>query len=366
MKGKVVYFFAFDVAAEIRTSEVRTVLTEKAPRYQIQAGPAAPKDLPFELPPTATLPAVSGSSNVGPIILKPVIKVFDVGVLSISFEVVFDRPDLASLIPFHKLGVDGAPLQQRAEELRSRTAEELKPFMIKPSDESRQPEAYTVFCFESVDGPSDRPVAEWVQSRRQELAQLLGEEPSGPPLAPTQVNEMLRVAQSYSVADYTVVDWDAALVIDRTGYFDDVLYVIEIANLQLEEFRLLDQRLDAFFLRAYEDLDLYFSRPRILRGPRKIMRALRSIRMDFTKMGEEVTNITKFVGDWYLARVYLGCKDRFHLGHWEASVDQKLNQLDELYSIANAEINNWRMLMLEGVIVALFLFDLAAIFFLKR
>lgn len=366
MKGKVVYFFAFDVAQEIRTSEVRTVLTEKAPRYQIQVGPAAPKDLPFELPPTAILPALSSSSNVGPITLKPVIKVFDVGVLSISFEAVFDRPDLASLIPFHRLTVDGAPLERRAEELRSRTIEELKPFMIKPSDESRRPEAYTVFCFESVDGPSDRPVEEWVRSRRQELAQLLGEEPSGPPLAGSQVNEMLRVAQSYSVADYTVIDWDAALVIDRSGYFDDVLYVIEIANLQLEEFRLLDQRLDAFFLRAYEDLDMYFSRPRIFRGPRKIMQALRSIRMDFTKMGEEVTNITKFVGDWYLARVYLGCKDRFHLAHWEASVDQKLNQLDELYSIANAEINNWRMLMLEGVIVGLFLFDLAAIFFLKK
>jgi hypothetical protein len=217
-----------------------------------------------------------------------------------------------------------------------------------------------------VDGDESRPVEEWVRSRRQEVAQLLGEEASGPPLAPAQVNEMFRVAQSYSVADYTVVDWDSALVIDRSGYFDDVLYVIEIANLQLEEFRLLDSRLDSFFLRAYEDLDKYFTRPRVFRGPRRIMRALRSIRMDVTKMSEEVTNITKFVGDWYLARVYLGCKDRFHLAHWEASVDQKLRQLDELYSIANAEINNWRMLLLEAVIVALFLLDLAAIVLLKR
>jgi len=87
--------------------------------------------------------------------------------------------------------------------------------------------------------------------------------------------------------------------------------------------------------------------------------------MDVTKMSEEVTNITKYVGDWYLARVYLGCKERFHIAHWEASVDQKLNQLDDLYTIANTEINNRRMLLLEAVIVALFLIDLAALVFMR-
>jgi len=366
MKGKVVYFFAFDVAQEIRTSEIATVLSEKPLPLEIQVGPAAPRDLRMYKPQSVALPAQSCASNVGPITLKPTVRVFDVGVLSISFEVAFDRPDLASLIPYHRLAVEGAPLERGAEDLCRRALESLKPHMIKPAGDNRKPEAYTVFCLESVDGDPARPVAEWAQSRRQELAQLLAEESSGPPLAPAQVNETLRVAQSYSVADYTVIDWDAALVIDRGGYVDDVLYVIELANLQLEEFQLLDDRLDAFFLRAYDDLDKYFARPRLFRGPRKIMKSLRTIRMDVTKMTEEVTNITKFVGDWYLARVYLGCKDRFHLARWEASVDQKLNQLDELYSIANAEITNWRMLALEVLIVALFLIDLAALIFMKK
>jgi hypothetical protein len=366
MKGKVVYFFAFDVAQEIRTSEIGTVLSEKPLPLEIQVGPAAPKDLRIYRPQSVALPAQSCASNVGPITLKPTVRVFDVGVLSISFEVAFDLPDAASLIPYHQLVVEGAPLERGAEELCARALESLKRFMVKPSADARKPEAYTVFCLESLDGDPGRPASEWAQSKRQELAQLLAEESKGPALAPSQVNETFRVAQSYTVDDHTVIDWDAALVIDRSGYFEDVLYVIELANLQLEEFQLLDDRLDAFFLRAYDDLDKYFARPRIFRGPRKIMKALRSIRMDVTKMTEEVTNITKFVGDWYLARVYLGCKDRFHLAHWEASVDQKLDQLDQLYSIANAEINNWRMLMLEAVIVALFLIDLAALIFMKK
>ena len=365
MKGKVVYLFAFDVAAEIRTANIGTVLSQKPIPFGINLGTAAPKDVPLYFPLMVALPAAKVASNIGPVTLKTLIKVFDVGVLSVSFEVGFDLPDLPSLIPYHQLTVDQVPLQRRAEDLCRDASAELRSFMIKPAEKARSPEAYTIFCLESTDGNPDGPVTEWVRARRQELAQVLAEEPSGPPLDSTQVAEMFRVAQSYSVADYSVIDWDAALVIDLGGYFDDVLYMIELANLQLEEFRLLDGRLDAFFHRAYDDLEKYFARPRILRGPQKAMKSLRSIRMDVTKMSEEVTNITKYVGDWYLARVYLGCKERFHIAHWEASVDQKLNQLDDLYTIANTEINNRRMLLLEALIVALFLIDLAALVFMR-
>jgi len=365
MKGKVVYLFAFDVAAEFRTSDIVTVMSQKPHPFGINLGPAAPKDVRLYFPRVVALPATPHASNLGPVTLTTVIKVFDVGVLSISFDVGFDVPDLATLAPYHQLAVDQAPLQRRAEELCRQVTAELRPFMVKPADDARSPEAYTIFCLETLDGDPERPVTEWVRARRQELAQVLGEESSGPPLDPSQVAEMFRVAQSYSVDDHTVIDWDAALVIDRGGYFDDVLYMIELANLQLEEFRLLDDRLDAFFLRAYDDVDSYFAHRRIIRGPQKVMKSLRSIRMDVTKMSEEVTNITKFVGDWYLARVYLGCKERFHMAHWESSVDQKLNQLDDLYSIVTSEINNRRMLLLEAVIVALFLIDLAALVFIR-
>ena len=365
MKGKVVHLFAFDVAAEIRTAEVRTVLSEKPFTPEIKLGTAAPKDVRYYQPLTVALPEERLSSNLGPVALKTLIRVFDVGVISISFEIAFDVPAIASLLPYHQPTVRDVPLQRKAEELCERAAAGLRSAMTKPADDARRPEAYTVFCLESIDADPAAPVTDWVESRRGELAQLLGEESDATPLARSQVDEAFRVAQSYSVSDHTVIDWDAALVIDRSGYFDDVLYVIELANVQLEEFRLFDDRLDVYFQNAYDDLDRYFARPRIFRGPRRIMNKLRSIRMDVSNMTEEVSNITKFVGDWYLARIYLGCKDRFHLAHWQRSIDQKLDQLDELYSIANTEINNWRMLILEAVIVALFLLDLAALFLFK-
>ena len=37
--------------------------------------------------------------------------------------------------------------------------------------------------------------------------------------------------------------------------------------------------------------------------------------MDLTQVTDELSNITKFIGDWYLARIYMGCVARFHLSH---------------------------------------------------
>lgn len=362
MKGTVVYLYAFDVAGEIRTSQVRELLSEKPFPFQIRVGRTVPRDVRIYTPLTIALRPEEAESNVGRVTLKPFVKVFDVGVLSISYEVTFEVGDLAALVPYHHLAIGGEELTFRAERLCAQVAENLRPYMVRPSSERPPAEAYTTFCVEDAEGPAE----EWARSRREAVAGLLNEESGPGRLSEGQIAETLRHALSYTAQDYAVIDWDAALVLDRTGYFDDVLYVIELANLQLEEFRLLDDRLDRLFLEAYDDLERYSGSTRLLFTPGRRLRSLRSIRMDITKMSEELSNITKFVGDWYLARVYLACKDRFHLGHWESSVDQKLQELDRLYTIVQNEIYGRRMLVLEVMIVALFVFDVLALIVMRK
>jgi hypothetical protein len=361
MKGTVVYFFAFDVANEIRTPLVRELLSQQPFPFQIRVGGAAPRDVPFYRPLTVSLKSEELDSNVGRVTIKPFVKVFDVGVISISYEVPFEAATLTDLVPYHLLSGNGIGLTTRAERLCGLVVANLNPFMVNPSDQRGPVEAYTAFCLEDVGGG----VQEWTAARRADIAALLCEEAISERLARGQVDETLRLALSYTSEDVTVIDWDAALVVDRSGYFDDVLYMIELANLQLEEYKLLDDRLDRHFLEAYVDLERYHKARRLLFGPGPPLRALRAYRMDITKMSEEVSNITKFVGDWYLARVYLACKDRFHLGHWESSVDQKLLELDRLYSLVQSETYERRMLALEVLIAALFLFDVLALLFRK-
>ena len=362
MKGTVVYLYAFDIANEIKTGQVRELLSEKLFPFQIRVGVTAPKDVPIYSPLTLALKPMEYDSNVGHVTLKPFVKIFDVGAISISYEVPFEKNSLNDLVPYHQLHVGKEPLAVVAERLAVQVAEALRPHLVKPNRDRTPVEAYTSFCFSEVGGP----VADWVRSHRVEIAGLLNEETEPGRLADRQIDETFSHALSYIKDDFTVIDWDAALIVDTSGYFDDVQYIIELANLQLEEFRLLDNRLDKLFIKAYEDLERRSTLRNLIFGSDARLNAIRQIRMDITKMSEELSNITKFVGDWYLARVYLSCKHRFHLGHWEATVDQKLHEIDRLYTLAHQGINEKRMLVMEAAIVALFVFEVAATLFFKK
>src|SRR5262249_51271936 len=179
-------------------------------------------------------------------------------------------------------------------------------FLVRPVAVT-EPEAYTAFCLTDLGGVAD--VNRWLAAEGRAVAGLLAEtEPSR--LSDAQVTEVLRVQRSYEKTDLVVIDWDGALVVDLTGYVEDVLYVLELANLQLEEFRAMDQTLDRYLNQAYDDLE---QRKRLLFSlPSGVLGALRWIRVDLTKLADEVTHITKFFGDWYLARVYLGARERFY------------------------------------------------------
>ena len=87
--------------------------------------------------------------------------------------------------------------------------------------------------------------------------------------------------------------------------------------------------------------------------------------MDVTKLADEVTHITKFFGDWYLARVSRGPRGGFHLDQWRASVQERLGQLDGLYGVVQSEQYEHRMLWLELIIVVLFILDLLALLALR-
>ncbi len=88
------------------------------------------------------------------------------------------------------------------------------------------------------------------------------------------------------------------------------------------------------------------------------MRELREIRVDLARFSDELSNITKFFGDWHLARIYENISARFHLADWHRTIDQKLKTLDDLYQLLSQDRNNQWMLTLEVAIVLLFIVDL--------
>ena len=54
------------------------------------------------------------------------------------------------------------------------------------------------------------------------------------------------------------------------------------------------------------------------------------------------SNITKFFGDWHLARVYENVSARFHLADWHKTIDSKLKTLDDLYQLLKRRLEGTR------------------------
>jgi hypothetical protein len=359
MKGEVVYLYAFDVANEIVTSKVQDILTARPVPFEIRTDHTFPRDVPLYRPLAIEPPALSSGLGGQPVRL--LVRIYDVGVVSITMRVAFEVDSLASLLPFHRPVLeDGRAFDRLARELCGEVAKSLRDVMVRSSGPS-EPEAYTVFCLSELDAAGD--VNAWLAEQRRAAAELLTEAKPGT-LSESQIAEVLRVGRSYAKTDLVVIDWDAALVVDLEGYVDDVLYVLEIANLQLEEYRAMDHKLDRYLDRAYDDLR--HRRFGMFGTYSATLGKLRLFRVDVTKLNDEVTHISKFFGDWYLARVYLGAGERFYLNQWRKSVEDRLGQLDQLYTVVNSEINNRRMTLLEVLIVIFFAIDLLMLAFLQR
>jgi len=358
MKGEVVFLYAFDVANEIATKRVTQILGRKPQPFAIRSDHTYPKDVPLYQP-LAVEPDVTAALAGRPV--SVLVRVYEVGVISVTMRVQFEIGGIAELHVFHNPELEGGQsLDDFARGISDKVYAELKSIMTRATRPSA-PEAYTVFCITDLPGVTD--VEQWLTAESRAVAGLLTETPPEN-LSESQVREVLRLQRSYERTDGVVVDWDAALLIDLNGYTEDELYVMELANLQLEEFRAMDRFLDTYLEQAYNDLER--RRPGLFGITSRALKDLRRFRVDLTKLADEVNHITKFLGDWYLARVYLAARERFYLDRWRASVEGRLTQLDQLYNVVHSELNERRMLWLEIAIVVIFIIDIAILLLEKK
>src|SRR5207247_1036586 len=243
-------------------------------------------------------------------------------------------------------------VRQLAEEVRR----ELEPYYIRPVPHLVDEEAYTVFCLEApLMNDEGLPIGaeSWLQAHRRQVAALLTQESNVADLSKQEADESTGRYLSYYQNDLVVVDWDAALLIDEPDDFEETLYIMELANLQLAELEAYDRLLDDALDRSYRDLG---ERP--LRSRGGILRELREIRIDMARFNDELSNITKYFGEWPLARIYEKLASRFHLGEWHRNIDGKIKTLADLYQLLKQDQSNRWLMILEVTIVLLFVIDL--------
>lgn len=352
-KGHVIWLYAFDIAHDMRREPLKTVLGRPVEPWLQASDHRVPRQSFFHRPQIVHLPPLeSVLPGGGSATLERTLKILPVGGLSLSITAPVQVERLEDLVAWHEPPPVAAVSAVR--HLVQLVVEDLKEHLIQPTPITEDAEAYTVF---RLDPPETLEAASWLAGNRREVAALLTQELDIHRLSEEKVAEILCKRLGYYMEDLLVVDWDAALLLDRTGPAQEVIHVLELANLQLCELEAYDRLLDSAMERSYADLGR--------RGHynRQLLRRLGELRVDLSRLSDELTHAGKFLGDWHLARVYDAVSSRFHLEDWQRVVDDKLKTLDELYQVLkHDQFNRWLLLM-EMVVIVILVLEAAVVIY---
>ena len=223
---------------------------------------------------------------------------------------------------------------------------------VSRADVSPFVEDYAIFQVEALSQPAT--VEELLTRHSIEIAQILRAETRE--LSPDEVADATSHRISFGKDDVAIIDWNAALLVDKEA--EDVLTVLEFANVELLEMRFLDHLLDNALSLAYD---------RVSKRSRKWFRFpsnpsdLRDIsqwQVDSAILFESVNNVLKLLGDQYLARLYRLAAQRFHVADWDASILRKLETLESIYQKIADQVVSRRMEVLEWIIILLFVISI--------
>ncbi len=181
-------------------------------------------------------------------------------------------------------------------------------------------------------------------------------------LSDEEIAEALRLHLTYGQHDLFVPEWSAAVLCDQDC--EETLQTIEFANLQLLEYRHIDDRLDEQLAEAYRTIKpLGQRRLPLWRTQARRLRGLGELRVEANGLFERTGNVLKLVGDQYLARVYRLLGARFHLEAWERSIASALDVVERVYQVVADQAAMFRTELLEIVVILLIAFEIAMAFF---
>ncbi|SIO66547.1 hypothetical protein SAMN05444166_8124 [Singulisphaera sp. GP187] len=337
--------FAFDIGYEIDLETAQALLpgeagllarrrrTPESIRYR-----PAPLRLAID-PGDIVLPG--GRKTIQP--PRAELSVFDFGALSLTVQFPA-RMSPEEILQLAGDLADPTPLNEAARRVVTPLIDRLYP-AVTGLEVSALSEEYIIFQVNNVD-------PDWIASHTAWVAGLVRLEPDG--LSKSEVAEANRLSLSYTPTDLVTLDWAAGFVADRDCA--DTLQVIEFANVQLLEFRHIDDRLDDRLEAAYKLIGTGHDRrwsPPSWRMHGSAMRNVRELEIEATSLFERADNALKLIGDQYLSRVFELASTRFHLREWQQSIRRKLDTVGDVYDLLVQQSGVSRMETLEIIVILL-------------
>jgi len=361
-RGELVYTYLYDLGGEAKLSDVTRLLAEVPSVERVEPSKSAPPYVQLVQPITLNYPARVLQTDQGERVFRVQARVYAIGAVGISLRLAFEATELHDVHALSNLRADGESLEEVARGFAEVIESRIRPALVETYVASVEPESYQVIVLTET----SRPALELFEKERQLLAGLVAGEKRPERLSGEEVRDNLRSWFRYYEDDLVVVDWDRALVIEPTGKYDDVLTVMEVANLELLELRVYDRYLDTVLEDAYEDITKFYGRGGLFKSARGVQEELSNARIDLVRVTDSINNIGKIFGDYYLAKLHLGLTERFHLPEWETIVREKMATLNDLYTLASHEVEHRRGMALELSVVALFAIDILIIVLVSK
>jgi hypothetical protein len=343
--------FAFDIGDEINLELARQTLQGEL--GQIPRRKRTPESIGYRPAPIRVPLEPAGILLPGdcPVTKNPraELTLFDFGAISLAVQFSLTTTP-STLLQLAGHLAEPAPLNEAARELLAPWIDRLRPAVYDFSMSSMS-EEYIVFQL-------DERRTDWLERHDAWIAGLVRLEAER--LSQDEVREATKLALSYTPTDLVVLDWAAGFVADTECA--DTLQVIEFANVQLLEFRHIDDRLDDRLEAAY----------RLIRPERRgrslfprwkthgdAVRQIREMEIEATSLFERVDNALKLIGDHYLSRVFELASSRFHLRGWQQSIRRKLETVGDVYDLLVQQAGGQRMEALEITVVILIALEIA-------
>ena len=284
---------------------------------------------------------------------------FDLGAVSVGLHVPFVLP-LPAIQRLAGSLANSAPIVEAVRQALLPLHAKVLP-AIKEPESSQLSEEYFVFHF--TPGEAAAPLVNRPERMLTEQAvwaagvlRLENE-----PLSLNEVAEATRLHISYTPHDLFVPEWSAALLVDHNC--EETLQTIEYANLQLLEYRHIDNRLDERLAGAYKLIHpLKRSWLPFWRMHGRQLRDLGELRIEMHDVFERTGNVLKLVGDQYLARCYQLLAARFHLDEWEENIERALEVVEGAYQVVSDQSATIRTEVLEIIVIVLIAMEIIMAF----
>lgn len=349
VRGDAFVMFAYDLGLTIDLDAASGLLADATRRKAVRHRRRAPAWFEYE-PTPLRVTREEAPIGVGALRTDPTVEctLYDFGAVSVLYRIpvecaLDDLPAISEqLYESPALLTDS---RARAEALLA----DVRSAIAKPGLRAVV-EDYVVFALREWDAPAGEPAESLVDRHAHSVARALQAESGN--LSASLVRESVANRLCFSPDDAAVIGWNAAVLLDAQP--EDLLVLLEHANVELLEMRVLDEQLDTLLERSGALLERESRRRYWPLGPSaRDLQALAEVQTDSSLMFEGVNNALKLIGDQHLARVYRLAAQTMHLPDWDAAVLRKLATTESIFDKVATYQSAKRMELLELIIVIL-------------